>query len=180
MIAIQRAGRFLRRLSRHPVVRAGFTFIEMLIALAIVGTLSAMGIPVFHEALEAARVTQAIGDIDALQTEIATYEAGSANALPLTLADVGWGDLLDPWGEPYVYVNFPATLGSQFGKGKGKGGGIAGIARKDRFLVPLNTTYDLYSMGADGETVRPLTAKVSKDDVIRANDGSFIGLAEKY
>ena len=53
-------------------------------------------------------------------------------------------------------------------------------ARKDRFLHPLNSTYDLYSVGKDGKTVAALTAKASKDDIIRANDGGFIGLAVKY
>jgi general secretion pathway protein G len=54
------------------------------------------------------------------------------------------------------------------------------MARKDRFLVPINSTYDLYSMGADGKSVLPLTAKHSHDDIIRANDGTYIGVAELY
>jgi general secretion pathway protein G len=35
-------------------------------------------------------------------------------------------------------------------------------------------------MGADGQTNLALTAQVSKDDVIRANNGDFIGMAERY
>ena len=46
--------------------------------------------------------------------------------------------------------------------------------------MPLNSTYDLYSMGKDGQSQSPLTAKASLDDVIRANDGGFIGLAAHY
>ena len=52
--------------------------------------------------------------------------------------------------------------------------------RKDRFLVPINTYFDLYSTGEDGESVSPLTAKASQDDVIWANDGDFIGPASNY
>jgi general secretion pathway protein G len=52
--------------------------------------------------------------------------------------------------------------------------------RKDRFLVPINTDYDLYSMGKDGRSSPPLTAKASRDDIIRANDGAYIGLASNY
>jgi general secretion pathway protein G len=44
----------------------------------------------------------------------------------------------------------------------------------------LNSDYDLYSMGEDGESVPPLTAKQSRDDIIRANNGGFIGLAADY
>jgi general secretion pathway protein G len=35
-------------------------------------------------------------------------------------------------------------------------------------------------MGADGASKAPLTAQVSHDDVIRAGDGSFIGLAARF
>ena len=52
-----------------------------------------------------------------------------------------------------------------------------GQARKDRFLVPLNSDYDLYSMGPDGKSSSPITAKPSQDDIIRAADGSYVGPA---
>jgi general secretion pathway protein G len=35
-------------------------------------------------------------------------------------------------------------------------------------------------MGKDGISSAPLTAKASADDVIRANNGGFIGLAARY
>ena len=62
------------------------------------------------------------------------------------------------------------------------GGTEGGTAkpRKDRFLVPLNTYYDLYSKGKDGDTDEDLQADKSRDDIIRANDGGYIGLAYKY
>lgn len=89
------------------------------------------------------------------------------SALPANLATMPGINLLDPWGNPYQYLNFETV------KGKGK-------LRKDRFLVPINSTYDLYSMGADGRTATPLTAAISRDDIIRANDGQYVGLAENY
>ncbi len=52
--------------------------------------------------------------------------------------------------------------------------------RKDRFLVPLNSDFDLYSKGPDRKSVPPLTAEASRDDIIRANDGGYIGLASEY
>jgi general secretion pathway protein G len=52
--------------------------------------------------------------------------------------------------------------------------------RRDKNLVPINTDFDLYSVGKDGVTVSPLTAAQSRDDVVRANDGTFIGLGEDY
>ena len=52
--------------------------------------------------------------------------------------------------------------------------------RKDRFLVPINSDFDLYSMGKDRISQIPLTAKASRDDIIRANDGAYIGLAYAF
>jgi len=57
---------------------------------------------------------------------------------------------------------------------------VTALARKDRFLVPLNSDYDLYSEGKDGESMAPLSAPQSQDDVVRANDGAYIGLASQY
>ena len=47
-------------------------------------------------------------------------------------------------------------------------------------VVPINSDFDLYSMGEDGKSKSPLTAKPSHDDIVRANDGAFIGLATDY
>ncbi len=168
---------WLRRYAgRQPgsILAMGFTMIEMLIVMAIIGTLLAIALPMLQTALDKARIARAIGDIGALQTDIAAFEAGG-KGLPETLADIGRGTLLDPWGSLYQYLNFHVE---EHGRGERRGGPKG--ARKDRFLVPINSTYDLYSVGKDGKTVAALTAKASKDDIVRANDGGFIGLAVKY
>ncbi len=165
---------WLRRylVRRQGSIRAiGFTMIELLIAMAIIGTLLAIALPMLQGALDNARVARAIGDIGALQTDIASFEAGGTG-LPETLADIGRETLLDPWGTPYQYLNFHIE--------EAQGGGPPKGARKDRFLVPINSTYDLYSIGKDRNSVVALTAKASRDDIVRANDGGFIGLAVKY
>ena len=46
--------------------------------------------------------------------------------------------------------------------------------------MPINSDFDLYSMGPDGESSPPLTAKSSRDDIVRANNGNFIGTAQGY
>ena len=55
-----------------------------------------------------------------------------------------------------------------------------GGARKDRHLHPISSDFDLYSMGKDGDSVKPLTAQKSHDDVIRASDGGYYGLAKNF
>ena len=83
--------------------------------------------------------------------------------------DLGLGAELpkDPWGRDYQFLNFSAP-------------GANGQIRKDHNLHPLNTDFDLYSLGKDGKSQAPLTAKASHDDVIWARDGAFVGLAEDY
>ena len=108
---------------------------------------------------------------------MATFQAGG-DSLPPDLSAIGRSTLLDPWGRPYQYLRIAKPAGAA--RGKRGGSGVIGQARKDRFLVPLNSDYDLYSVGKDGASISPLSAKVSQDDVIRANDGGFIGLAARY
>ena len=78
----------------------------------------------------------------------------------------------------------PSSSGADGGGTAAQGGNASGgpqpKPRKDRFLVPINSDYDLFSMGKDGESVAPLTAKASRDDVVRASDGAFIGLASNF
>ena len=52
--------------------------------------------------------------------------------------------------------------------------------RKDGKLDPLNSDFDLYSLGPDGESALALPAAPSHDDVVRAKDGAYIGLAVNY
>jgi general secretion pathway protein G len=137
--------------------QAGMTIIELLAVLAIASSLASIALPKYHQIAESARVAQAIGDIQAMQTSLDTRDS-----LPDNLASTGY-HMLDPWGNPYVYVKFPN-----------------GAPRVDRFGVQVNTTYDLYSVGPDGGTATSLDAASSFDDVVRANDGGFIGLASRY
>lgn len=144
----------------------GFSLVELLLVVAIIGTLAAISLPIYTKALQQARTARAIGDIKAIDTDIRIFEM-TAKRLPDSLAEIGREKLRDPWGNEYQY--FPFT------DAKGKGN-----MRKDRFLVPLNSDFDLYSMGPDGDSVPPLTAQQSRDDIIRANDGGYVGLASEY
>ncbi len=159
--------------------RIGWTLIEMLMAISIMGMIGAIAFPSLQTSVYQARVARAITEISRLQVDITGFETGG-DGLPETLADVGRATMLDPWGNPYQYLNFHLDAASG-GGGKGKSGGTHPPgARKDRFLVPINSFYDLYSMGQDGKSASALTAAVSKDDIVRANDGGFIGLGAKY
>ena len=52
--------------------------------------------------------------------------------------------------------------------------------RRDRYMFPLNTDYDLFSLGPNGRTAVALGETMANDDVIRANDGGYFGSASDY
>ncbi len=149
--------------------RTGLTLIELISVLVILGILAAMGTRQLNEVRHQAQVARAIGDIRAIQTDLTTIEIGG-QPLPGSLNEIGRGGMVDPWGTPYVYFPFPPT----------KGGAPPPGSRRDRFLVPINSTYDLYSMGRDRKTSIPLTGAAGRDDIVRGNDGGFIGLGSRF
>jgi general secretion pathway protein G len=151
-------------------IQRAFTLIELLVAIAIVSIFSTVAVPVYSDYIERARVLEAIADIKTIDVYMATYELSNNGRMPDSLAEIGMDGLLDPWGKPYQYLNLSDP----------KKRGNRGKARKDHNLVPINSDYDLYSMGKDGKSVSPLTAKASRDDIVRANNGRFIGRASDH
>ena len=145
----------------------GFTLLDLIIAMIVAGLLAAIAVPVYSGAVQKARIAAAIGDMGQIQLELAKFLTNDNGVLPANLAAVGMDALTDPWGNPYQYLNIEAGVNR-------------GAVRKDRNLVPLNTDYDLYSMGRDGASRPPLTARASRDDIVRAGNGAYFGLAEDY
>lgn len=163
---LARLRRVADRSRRHQKRSDVFTLIEILITVAIMLTVSAIAIPNPMAAMDQARVARAVSEIYTLEDEITLY-VDANSTYPDSLSDIGYGSLLDPWGNPYQYLNHATMHGN-------------GHARKDRFLVPLNSDYDLYSMGKDGVSVPPITGQPSQDDIIRASNGAYVGLASQF
>lgn len=146
----------------------GFSLIELMITLVVASLLLSLAVPAYDRFVDRAKESKAIGDIGTISIEIGKFQLRNNNALPETFDELGVDIPLDPWGAPYKYLNIVTA-------GPGNG-----AFRKDKNLSPLNTDFDLYSSGEDGDSKGPLSAKASRDDIVRANNGAFIGLGEDY
>lgn len=143
----------------------GFTLIELILALGVVVALMALALPAFTAQRNKARARTAAQQIALMQVAIQAYRTDNGS-YPASLAAAGLGAPTDPWGRAYQYYNVDAN---------GTGG-----ARKDKALNPINTDYDLYSLGFDGLSAKQLSNQDSLDDVVRANNGGFIGLSSEF
>lgn len=151
---------------RPPRAVGGWTLLELLIGLAVVGILAALANAGYTAVVEKARVGRAVADIAELDVMIERHLTRH-RTYPVSLADVEPRPRVDPWGNPYHYTPFNGPQG-------------IGAARKDRALNPLNRDYDLFSAGRNGTFRTQISQRESLDDVIRARMGGYIGLAEDY
>ena len=151
-------------------------------------------------------VELAITEMRFIEKEIMNYLVDNGE-LPEDLSAIGMDDILDPWGRPYNYLRISESdeseddeaqgnngngnnNGNNNGNGNGNNNGNdngngndnddKGKPRKDHALHPINTDYDLFSVGKDGKSTAALTAKISQDDIVRANNGRFLGFVSNY
>jgi len=143
-----------------------FTLLELIIIVAIIGILAGIAAPIYADFRYKAQVATAKAIIREIEAGINVYYY-RYGMYPATLNDAMIAVPLDPWGNPYQYLssqdpNWPSSF------------------RYDRNMMPLNSDFDLYSIGEDGLTAPGLQAPVSKDDVVRAGNGAFADLGALY
>jgi general secretion pathway protein G len=162
-------GSVRRRLaSSRSVEIIGFTLVELLIVMAIISILATIGFFKYMAFIEQTKVTKAIADVKEIARLIDDFQ-NLHGRYPETLDELGRGTFNDPWGNPYQYVNIAED--DKKGADKQK-------ARRDRNQKPINTYYDLWSNGADGDYQQQVNGAKSRDDIIYAWDGDFVGLGK--
>ena len=158
-----------RRFAREG--RRGFTLIELVLVVTITGSLAALAIPNVQRLLEQSKVVEAMSDVRILASTARDHKLVNGT-FPDSFDKFGFDDPpLDPWGNEYEYLLIEGQF-EIYPPGR--------KPRQDRFLRPVNRDFDLYSRGPDGETSDNLTDAYSLDDIIRANDGGFVGIAADY
>ena len=151
--------------------------VELVIVLMIIAVLGWIIYPAYQGYITRMKIVQAITDITEMAETIHDQEVrtgvlgdGLDDAVdPKTGISLGYDKRVDPWGFPYQYKNL-RTLSN---KGNGN-------ARQDKNLKPVNSDFDLYSFGPDGQSSASITDAKSRDDVLRARDGGFYGTAVDF
>ncbi|MGD8331947.1 MAG: type II secretion system protein GspG [Acidobacteriota bacterium] len=86
----------------------GFSLIELLIVVAIIGILASIAIPALMDAIDRSKQRRSMGDMHTIATANGTYNVDQQDYAP-TLADLVGGEYLqvlvtdDAWGNPFVY-----------------------------------------------------------------------------
>lgn len=147
----------------------GFSLVEILIAMTVLGALVAIALPSFNSYREQQKVALAVNDLRVLDNRLKSHKLNT-ETFPASLSELIEPSPSDPWGQPYRYLRIEGEHNSA----------IKNTVRRDKNLNPINSDFDLYSNGPDKNSKAQLDNKNSIDDVVRANDGAYYGLASKY
>jgi general secretion pathway protein G len=145
--------------------KAGVSVTELTIVLVIITAVVMVGVPAIGSYVDTIRNTAAVSRLTSLELCLDKYYAENGK-YPESLAVIGKASLRDPWGRAFVYV--PLSPDEKVRKE---------TARKARGYRVINTDYDLYSPGKDGRTDPVINKERCWDDIVRAYNGSYAGVA---
>ncbi|MEJ2180089.1 MAG: prepilin-type N-terminal cleavage/methylation domain-containing protein [Gammaproteobacteria bacterium] len=149
--------------------KCGFSIIEIFVVIAIISLLLSIAMPAYEKYQDRRDTNQAKQDILGIQAAIDKFYVENDH-FPDSLAEINTQNLQDPWGSHYYYLNV-ADNDEKSSDTK---------VRRDIKLKPVNSDYDLYSAGKDRLSKPPFTASVSRDDIVRCNNGRYLGFAGEY
>jgi general secretion pathway protein G len=147
---------------KNSFLHKGFTLTGLLIALSISIVIGVLSIPTYQAFVEEGNVARAIAELGRISLEVEKYRLRNGGEIPADFSVIGLNQPTDPWGHPFEYRPL-AGLGAS-----------SAIKAADR--IPLNSDYDLFSVGPDGDSGGDLFAPESRDNIVRALDGGFFGI----
>jgi prepilin-type N-terminal cleavage/methylation domain-containing protein len=137
----------------------GFTLVELILVLALIGILATMSVPLYNNYTDKAKNAAAISDIGVLSNEITAFSLDHNYAKPLNLGEIGRDKLHDPWKRNYEYRSIGVL--------------------KDEYGVLLNgNSFDVFSKGKNGDTADVGGVPETKDDIARMGNGNSVGMRD--
>ena len=138
-------------------MRSGFTLVEILIVVIILGILAAIVIPQFTEASNDARESQLKSDLQTVRSQLELYKVQHLDNYPGTVADVALEDQLEgktnvdgtlnaagPLG-PYL-IKFPTN---PFASANADGVEVSAVASTNSHGWHFNTASGWFMVGDD-------------------------------
>ncbi|MGD9010090.1 MAG: hypothetical protein PVG41_19350 [Desulfobacteraceae bacterium] len=141
--------------------KSEFTLIDLMTALIIVGIFASAAVTLYIKYKKEGQIELAITELKIIEKKIANIVLKNGK-LPDDLSEIGVGKIVDPWGRPYRYLKIYGSDDVKDGRDN---------PRINQSQDRINTDFDLYSVGRDGNSAASLTATISRDDIIRAKNG---------
>jgi type IV pilus assembly protein PilA len=134
-------------------VQQGFTLIELMIVVAIVGILAAIALPAYQDYVVRSKLSEAEAAVAACKTSVAEYVSTHANTLPTSNTLAGC-----------------SVVGSQYVSSTSSGFDGTKIS----YIAPSTST------GADADCTLTMTPATPSEGQITKWSGSNAGCAAKY
>jgi general secretion pathway protein G len=155
------------RLHRNALGKRGFTLLELLVVVAIVAVLAIIALPSYAMLKDLAKNARAETEVRMLEKGISLFVVDN-NALPNNLTFLPEASRIDPWGHNYEYYKISSPNDAN------------AYAITAPGVDQINTDYDLYSKGKNGQTTLALPDSTSTDDIVRCGELGKVVLAQKY
>ena len=134
----------------------GFSLVELILVVALVSILVSIALPSYSKIKDKVREVRCSSEIRELERRITAFSIDQNGAPPTSWVAMGIAAPLDPWGRAYEI----------------------GVPFREDLATTVNTDFDLYSKGQDGLSDQDIEHANSRDDVIRAGNGGFVGLVQ--
>ena len=157
-------------IKRISYSKRGLTLMELMLVVCIIGILSGIAVPAYTGYRAKIDAAQAVAEMNEFALLIEKFYAEN-NRYPNSLVEIGKGGLKDPWGREYKYLNNSLIMAND------KNHKCTGC-RKNGPVHPLNTDYDLFSVGKDGVSNDTIQSARSHDDIVRAFNGAYLGIVK--